>query len=158
MTLPEMFLVGMDRALPEPLDFPAGITLNLGAGNKKIGDSLPLDLPMWDGDRDPIPFSAGSVAGIHCYHFLEHLDKPIRMLEECHRVLMVGGVLNVVVPWYRSRMAFHDVNHKTFWTEDTWKNIFWNSAQGSSGKTYWKPERNRNTAGCSNDGPGESYS
>src|SRR3974390_560851 len=102
----ELFFLGMDRELPmfyKSNDmFPS---LNIGAGNKIIRDSIPLDLPGWDADRDPIPFKDENIGTIYAFHFLEHVVDPIRMLLEFQRVLIVGGVVNIVVPYYSANIA-----------------------------------------------------
>ena len=106
--------------------------LNLGAGRKQIGDSVRLDLPWrgahveWDADTEPLDYRDSSIGRIYAIHFLEHVADPIAVLAECQRVLVTGGVLNIVVPYFRSQGAFHDLTHKHFFTEDTWKNTFAN--------------------------------
>lgn len=66
----------------------------------------------------------GFLAGIHAYHFLEHLNDPRRMLREMQRCLMQGGVLNICVPHYWGSMAHHDLDHKHNFAVDTWSNTF----------------------------------
>jgi hypothetical protein len=67
MTIQDLFRVGMDREIPAVVDYDAldGIKLNLGAGNKLIPGAIPLDLPDWNADTDPIPYPDGAVAVIH---------------------------------------------------------------------------------------------
>jgi predicted SAM-dependent methyltransferase len=51
--------------------------------------------------REPLPFVDNSCAIIYSEHFLEHLDYPesaVSFLQECFRVLEVGGIFNCVVP------------------------------------------------------------
>jgi len=51
--------------------------------------------------RRRLPFPAGSAQGIFTEHFVEHLDYTEEVpyfLAECHRVLLPGGVLRIVVP------------------------------------------------------------
>lgn len=152
MNIQQLFHLGMKREVPQLLDFPDGLVLNLGAGKHVLPDSINLDYPLWDAEnyhieiprrhRDIIvtghdPFSGnpdladilvtcpdGVVAGIHAYHFLEHLRDPRRMLREMQRVLMPGGVLNICVPHYWGSMAHHDLDHKNTYAIDTWANTF----------------------------------
>jgi len=125
MDIHELFELGMKRELPRLL--PAGpVALNLGADKQNIHGAFPLDYPEWNAETDAIPCPDGSVDTIYAFHFLEHLSgvHVIRMLRECQRVLKVGGTLNVVVPHHLGSMAYHDLDHKTFWTEDQFKTLF----------------------------------
>lgn len=127
-SIQEMFSVGMSRDLPAMAVPPFGLlSLNLGAGKKKVvpGDPIPLDHPDWDA-TDPMPFVDGSVGTIHAYHFLEHLngEDVICVMAEAQRVLAPGGVMNIVVPYYSSQLMALSVDHKTAFCEDTLKNLF----------------------------------
>lgn len=124
----EFFYYGMDREIvdPKPIIPQSGITINLGAGNKKITGAYALDLPEWDGEKDKIPFNSNSVKVIHAYHFLEHLTTNgiMNVLKESDRVLQQGGYMNITVPYYSSQIMAHDITHKTPFCEDTWKVLF----------------------------------
>lgn len=54
--------------------------------------------------RKPLPFADGSIDAVYSAHLLEHLylEEADRLLGECHRVLIPGGILRVVVPDLRS--------------------------------------------------------
>lgn len=126
----EFFSLVTDRPIPrwyEPPSELTGDTLNLGAGEKHILGATPLDLPDWDADKQGIPYESESVRKIYAIHFFEHIHHPILVLRECQRVLKPGGVLNVGLPYYTSQGAFHDLDHKSFWTEETWRHLFQNS-------------------------------
>lgn len=80
------------------------IKLDLGCGSsKRIGfvslDLLPEADIQWD-IRWGIPFGDNSVIEIRSDHFLEHLELPmvVKVLHECRRVLVPGGVLDFTVP------------------------------------------------------------
>ncbi len=126
MNTEELFQIGMDRTIGHLLDMKDGIHLNIGAGNKKISDTIPLDYPDWDADIDPIPYADESISGIHAYHFLEHCAKPVKVLLEMQRVLKIGGVCNIVVPYYSSQMMCQDLDHKHSFCEETWHILFRN--------------------------------
>lgn len=125
-TIQEQFFIGMDRTIPDLVEPPRGLAINLGAGNKIVAGAVSLDYPEWDADIERIPYPDESVALIHAYHFLEHLHDPVAMLRECQRVLVPGGVLNIVVPYYTSQMQAHDLGHKHAFCEETWRNLFGN--------------------------------
>jgi SAM-dependent methyltransferase len=52
-------------------------------------------------------------------NMLEHLDNPMQVMEELHRLLKPGGKIMVIVHYFRSRWAFIDPTHKTFYTVDS---------------------------------------
>jgi predicted SAM-dependent methyltransferase len=55
---------------------------------------------IYDCRRD-LPFADASVRGIFTEHFLEHIDYTEELpsfLSECHRVLVPGGVMRIIVP------------------------------------------------------------
>lgn len=132
-----LFYLGMERDLPNLWQTPrSGVNLNLGAGSKIIPGARPLDLPEWDADRMPIPYNDECVNTIYALHFLEHIADPIRVLRECQRVLIVGGVLNIVVPYYSASIAAMDLDHKHAFNEDTWKTLFNNQYYEKNSKGW----------------------
>lgn len=126
MNFNSLFKHAMDRSIPEIRDFKPGTILNVGAGNKLIEGTIPLDYPTWDADKQPIPCMDEDISGIHAYHFLEHCQYPVQMLQEFQRVLIPGGIVNIVVPYYNAQIQAHDLDHKHFFCEDTWKILFKN--------------------------------
>jgi SAM-dependent methyltransferase len=50
--------------------------------------------------RKRLPLRNGSVKFVYCSHVLEHLERweALRVLRECHRILMPGGSVRIVVP------------------------------------------------------------
>jgi ubiquinone/menaquinone biosynthesis C-methylase UbiE len=138
MTIQELFKIGMKRDIPLLMeDAKGGIILNLGAGNQSIDGATAFDWPDWDAEHGFIPCPDNSVSQIHAYHFFEHLRDPRIILAECQRVLKKSGHINIVVPYYKSNMAFQDLDHKSFFTEDTWKNLF-SKEYYSKGKIDWE--------------------
>lgn len=126
----------MDRQIPDLAINNTGLILNLGAGNKSFPQAIPLDLPEWD-YHDGIPYPDESVSMIHAYHFMEHVDCPVKMLLEIQRVLMPGGVANIVVPYYNSQMQAQDLDHKSQYCEMTWKTLFANPYYDKN-RVEWK--------------------
>lgn len=152
MKVQDLFKLGMKRDVPDLLDFPEGVVLNLGCGKHVLPGAVNLDWPHWNaetyqieipnivkhrmlnGEDAELPHPgmndilqrcpSDSIAGIHCYHFLEHVQDPRRMLREMQRVLKVGGVANICVPHYWGSMAHHDLDHKKNFAVDTWSNTF----------------------------------
>jgi predicted SAM-dependent methyltransferase len=97
--------------------------LDLGCGKNKRAGSIGVD---WSDRHDadvihdlnifPFPFADNEIDEIFLDNILEHLDSPITVMEEIHRILKVEGEVKVIVPYFRSPFAFHDPTHKTFYT------------------------------------------
>jgi SAM-dependent methyltransferase len=140
----DLFFNGMKRGLPRDLPVPpSGTVLNLGAGNHPIKGAVNLDAKaesdaMRRDVRTPLPpgsyrwnapllrtIEDESVGAIHAYHFLEHLgsDDVHLMIREIARVLKPKGVFWYCVPYALSPIAFMDVDHISFWTEETMRTL-----------------------------------
>jgi len=85
----------------------SNLLVNIGAGASGVGGWVNLDGFRDSGvdcvvdARKDLPFDDESVRGIFSEHFFEHVDyaeEAPRLLRECYRVLMPGGVMRLVVP------------------------------------------------------------
>jgi predicted SAM-dependent methyltransferase len=102
-----------------------GLKLHLGAGPVKLPGFLNVDInPMrrpdlWLDVRGGLPFRDSSVSFIYTSHTLEHFGMKdlARLLAECHRVLMVDGVLRIVVPDLRKAIKAYS-ERRTEWFID----------------------------------------
>lgn len=130
------FEAGMARKLPL-LQFPDPnlVKLNVGGGQKQIGDSINLDQIHGHDLREGIPYDDESVGEIYAFHFLEHLDDPVWMLREFERVLAPGGVANICVPYYNAMLQAQSLDHKHSFCEETWKTLFYNDLHSGG---QWK--------------------
>jgi len=120
-----LFAFGLAREIPEWVEAKwPGPVLDLGPGTKQIPEADRLDYPEHDFD-DPdyrLPYEDGEVSGIFAINVLEHLNDPRRIIAEAARVLGAGCPLTVFVPHARSGMYLQDLDHKTPFILDTWKN------------------------------------
>lgn len=95
------------------------VIINLGCGKTKIPDVIGVDRVKIKGYVDivhdlnilPYPFASHSVDEIHMYHVLEHLQEPVKKVEELYRILKPGGILHIRVPHFSSMGAFSDITH-----------------------------------------------
>lgn len=137
MLIQELFQLGMKRSLSELVKFE-GPAFDIGSsGRFHAPGAIPLGLPDWQWPRDAIPTNDSSVATLHCYHFLEHLsgEDAIAFLREAERVMIPSAsVLNFCIPYYTSTMATHDLTHKSFWNEDSFKTLFANDYYSVAGE------------------------
>ena len=83
------------------------LILDLGCGNKKREGTVGVDYnTRLDGDVNhdlntfPYPFQADSVDKIYIDNCIEHLDSPLNVMEEIHRILKKGGVITAQVGSY----------------------------------------------------------
>ncbi len=97
--------------------------LDLGCGKKKRAGAIGVDYS----DRHnadiihnlnifPYPLKDDEFDDIYLDNVIEHLDDPMRVMEEVHRVCKPGGQVKVIVPYFRSLWAFIDPTHKHFFT------------------------------------------
>jgi len=89
------------------------IKINLGCGKKIKEGWINVDRIKLHGvdvvhdlNDIPYPFDDSSVD-----------DDIIVVMEELHRILKPNGILEIYVPYYKSKNAFTDPTHKHFFTE-----------------------------------------
>lgn len=97
------------------------VKLNLGCGNKKRPGFVNIDVDpdckpdrVLDLNNTPYPFKDNEVEEIFTEHFLEHVDDPVKTLQEIHRIMAPGGKLEVWVPHF-SYGGTYDITHRSFW-------------------------------------------
>ena len=100
--------------------------LHLGGGQKKASGSICVDLNprsqadvLCDLDQFPYPFANSVFDSILCEHVLEHLENPIRVMEELHRVCKPGARIYIYVPYFSSIFFYRDPTHKHFFSAHT---------------------------------------
>lgn len=100
--------------------------LNLGSGNNKLEGWTNVDSQeqyspdvLWDLNVFPYPFPDNSFVEILLRDVLEHLDNPIRVLEECRRIAEHRATLVVRVPHAFSYANVTDITHKHNFTENS---------------------------------------
>lgn len=98
--------------------------INLGGGRKALKNLLNVDILKEDSidivhdlNNSPYPFSDNSVAYCLMDNILEHLDKPINVLKELHRIIIKDGIVEIYVPYYKYEGAFWDPQHKNYFHE-----------------------------------------
>jgi SAM-dependent methyltransferase len=126
--LMEIFNKGMARQYGDPAPI-RGPGLNLGAGEKNWPGWRTLGLPGHDFEHGrKFPWKDGFFSSVVAFHLLEHLTAPaiVHVFSEASRVLETGGTFTTVVPHRLGGMAYQDPDHKTFFTEDTWRILFYN--------------------------------
>ena len=98
--------------------------LDLGAGFKREDGYLRADCagqPDVLCDGRALPFRDGSFDELRAHHVLEHIPREalISVMNECHRALHAGGILDVEVPIFPSEAAMGDPTHVSFFVART---------------------------------------
>ena len=105
--------------------------LNLGCGKdfryNKSWVNLDVTMPcnvaadMCDG----LPFKDKVFNLIWASHILEHI-RDLRMIQrELARIIVIGGLLNVIVPYYLSPDAWGDPTHCRAFSEQSFMSCYW---------------------------------
>ncbi|MBI3128387.1 MAG: class I SAM-dependent methyltransferase [Candidatus Tectomicrobia bacterium] len=94
-------------------------TLDVGCGRAKAPGAVGLDLnPAADADvrgdasRDGLPFREGAFGRVVIRHIIEHVESPLRLLEEIHRVSRDGAEVEGVTPHFSNPCSFADPTHR----------------------------------------------
>lgn len=93
--------------------------LDIGCGpvTKKAG-SIGMDIrpaPHVDVIHDindyPYPFGDSEFDHIEMSHIIEHVDRPLAMLNEVHRIARHGATIRIITPHYTSQLSYGDLEH-----------------------------------------------
>lgn len=74
---------------------------------------------VWDLNDFSYPFKDNSVEQIYMHSVLEHLDNPLKVLNELWRICMNGAVIEIFVPYFTSYTPWTDITHKRAYSYDT---------------------------------------
>ncbi len=102
--------------------------INLGAGNDIRDGYINHDITTLRGidvvhdlNVFPWPWDDGSISEIVAMDVIEHLDDFVRVMEELYRVLKLGGLLKIKVPYWNSVSRHADPTHKRGFHELTFR-------------------------------------
>jgi len=140
MDFQNLFALGMKRYLP-PLIAQDGRAFDIGASGKYVAPGAePVGAPNWLWPRDKLPADDESIATIHAYHFLEHLNgrDVATFMRDVERVLISGGVFNYSIPYYTSTLSIQNLEHESQWCEDTFRNLFEDDRYRHEEGTTWR--------------------
>ena len=105
--------------------FTAMKKLNLGCGSDIREGWVNLDIAALDGvdvvhnvNELPLPFENEEFDYILAQDILEHLEY-IPLLEDLHRIMKPGAIIEIRVPHFTSRYNFNDPTHKKLFSHKT---------------------------------------
>lgn len=99
-----------------------GIRIDLGAGNTCPKGFVGVDYAAYndsikyvvDLNKNKLPFKDNSVDEVRTSHTLEHLNNPMALVQEIHRVLKPGAKCTIIVP-YGMHPFSKKPNHVNYW-------------------------------------------
>lgn len=97
--------------------------LDIGCGSSKKDGFIGLDiLPFENVDIVhnlsiyPWPFADNTITDINMDNVLEHLEKPLNVINELYRISADGAKLKITVPYFRSLYAYIDPTHVNYFS------------------------------------------
>jgi SAM-dependent methyltransferase len=98
---------------------PKELKLDLACGDNKREGFIGVDIVktkstdiVHDLEKYPWPFKDNSVSEAHISNYFEHLNDPIKFMNELHRVMKKGAQCTVISPYYSSMRAWQDPTHR----------------------------------------------
>jgi SAM-dependent methyltransferase len=100
------------------------LILNIGCGRYPLEGALNHDKEKYydhvdvthDLNEYPWPWASGWFDEVWAVGVMEHLKEFMQSLEECHRILILGGRMNMSVPSASVITSFDDPTHRWFFT------------------------------------------
>ena len=93
--------------------------LDIGCGQAKEPGAIGLDMNpathadvLADVSGAPLPVRPSSFDRIFIRHIIEHVDDPLRFMEELHRAARDGGEVEGITPHFSNPCSFADPTHK----------------------------------------------
>lgn len=99
------------------------LKLDIGCGISKKEGFLGIDIipfmgvdKVHDLNKFPYPFENNVASEIWMDNVLEHLEKPLIVLEELYRIAKNHAKITIAVPYFRSFYAYIDPTHRNFFS------------------------------------------
>lgn len=126
-------------------------TLNLGCGSRPISGAVNHDRsyhsPWVDIVHDlnilPWPWDDDQWEVIQAFDVMEHLDLEVNVwLDECWRILVHGGRLELRLPAFDNHLSYRDPTHRRVFHPETF--FYWDPSHHlweNFGRYYWDNQR-----------------
>ncbi|MBF7730514.1 class I SAM-dependent methyltransferase [Pseudomonas sp. N040] len=93
------------------LEIGAGPVKREGVTTLDFNPSVSPDI-LHDLDILPWPISDSCFDAVYMFSVIEHVSNPLRVIEECHRILKPNGKLFLLTPHFSSTSSYTDLSHK----------------------------------------------
>lgn len=97
------------------------LRLDVGCGNSKKKGFIGIDIIPLEGvdivhdlNQFPYPIDSNTIDEIWMDNVLEHLNKPMLVMEELYRICRSNAKVTIAVPYFRSFYAIIDPTHCNF--------------------------------------------
>lgn len=97
--------------------------LNFGSGKDKREGYVNVDKEDFDFNVYPYPLASDYYDEILVRDVLEHMQNPVKTLEELHRACKPFGVINIITPYYNSGAAFACMEHYHCFNKNSFMNL-----------------------------------
>jgi len=113
-----------------PRTWDGKIRLDIGCGKNCKADHIGVDMDetlkvdiVHNLENAPLPIPDLAIDEIYTSHFLEHLSgmSYMHVVNEFWRVLVVGGKVTIIVPYFRTKVAVQDPTHRMQFDVDSFK-------------------------------------
>jgi SAM-dependent methyltransferase len=100
-----------------------GCSTDIKCGWTNVDNTDDYRVIKHDLNKFPYPFKNKTFDLIYLSHVLEHLNNPLKVINELHRILKDNGTLIVRVPHYSGNSAWIDITHKRPYSYATLKQL-----------------------------------
>ena len=98
--------------------------LNFGCGEDIKEDFVNVDIQKHDRidksfnfNKFPYPIKDNTFDYVWTKSVFEHIENPLKTLEELHRICKKDAIIEIVVPHYNSRSAYDSLDHRHYFSE-----------------------------------------
>ena len=120
------------------LDFGSGIRPYPDATHLMDYYNFPKETKLpyikWDFDKFPYPFPDNSFDVVYSRCTLEHMNYPIKVMNELYRIAKKKVI--VIVPHFSHQAAFNHIEHKNFFGAGSWVTFY--DIDDNEGGIKWK--------------------
>lgn len=104
--------------------------LDIGCGTNKTAGAIGMDVNprtaadvIHDLDARPYPFEDDWFDEIICRHVIEHVNDPVTVMSELHRITRPGGVIKIVAPHWTNPDFATDLTHRNHLNSYSFRNL-----------------------------------